>query len=120
MSLPVNVLVVDDEAIMRSLITDILQEKGIQTISVTNGKEALDKMEEMSFSAVFLDVHMPVMNGLETLKAIKKMFPGMPVAMMDSYPDQLVAESLREGVVACMHKPFIIREVEDIIDKIIE
>lgn len=117
----INVLVVDDEEIMRNLITDILQEEEkIQVIAFSNGPEALDKMRDMPIAVVFLDVHMPLMNGLETLKAIKKAFPKTPVVMMDSYPDQLLDDSLREGVIACIHKPFILKEIRDIFYNIIK
>ena len=58
----VKILVVDDEEVMRSLFTDILQDKGYIVIAVGDGREAQEKTRENFFHVAFIDVHMPVMN----------------------------------------------------------
>jgi len=114
------VLVVDDENVMRNLFTDLLTEQGYEVIAVKNGKEAVEKVKEINFAIAFIDVHMPLMNGVETLRTIKKIKPQTRIVMMDSFPNVLIEEAKREGAVTCIHKPFEINEVINIMEEIVE
>ena len=105
----VKILVVDDEEVMRSLFTDILQDKGYIVIAVGDGREAQEKTRKNFFHVAFIDVHMPVMNGVQTLRAIKEISPKTAIVMMDSFPDVLLDEAEREGAATCIHKPFNIQ-----------
>jgi len=110
-----KILVADDDPIIRKLLFEVLTSDGHQVIATENGVEALKEAQKQSFELMFLDVHMPIMNGLETLISIRNQFPGMAVAMMDSYPDQLVRQAQREGALTCIHKPFDLNEIREII-----
>jgi DNA-binding NtrC family response regulator len=116
----INILVVDDEDVMRNLFTDILQDKGYKVIAVPDGKEAMDKAKGTFFHVAFIDVHMPVMNGVQTLHALRVASPKTAIVMMDSFPDALLEEAEREGAITCIHKPFNIKEVVDVIEEAIE
>lgn len=80
-----KVLVVDDSAFMRKVITDILSSHpNIEVVGVArNGKDALDKLTALQPDVITLDVEMPVMDGLEALKEIMKTRP-TPVVMLSS------------------------------------
>lgn len=114
-----KILVVDDEEVIRSLFTDLLSDQGYNVSVAKNGKEATELIKENFFHMVFIDVHMPVMNGVETLKAIKKISPKTSIVMMDSYPDLFLEEALKEGAIACLHKPFNIKEVLEKVEETI-
>lgn len=116
----IYVLVVDDEDVMRNLFTDLLTERGYEVIAVKNGREAIEKVKERNFVIAFIDVHMPVMNGVETLKAIRKIKPQTRIVMMDSFPDTLIEEAKREGAITCIHKPFEIKEVINLTEEVVE
>lgn len=116
----INVLVADDEEIIRTLITDLLTDQGFKVIVAKNGKEAVDLSKESFFHIAFVDVHMPIMNGVETLKMIKEISPKTTIVMMDSYPDMFVDEALSEEATTCIHKPFDIKEIIGIVNRIIE
>ncbi|MBA2873973.1 protein-glutamate methylesterase/protein-glutamine glutaminase [Thermaerobacillus caldiproteolyticus] len=81
----IHVLVVDDSAFMRKVITDFLSEHPqIKVIGTArNGKDALEKISSLRPDVVTLDVEMPVMNGLEALKQIMHEHP-LPVVMLSS------------------------------------
>ena len=113
----IRILVVDDEPVIRSLFKDLLIDEGYQVEVASDGQEALDSLKKNLVSLVFMDVHMPVLNGLEALIEMRKLYPDMSVVMMDSYPDQLVIETEKRGAVSCIHKPFNIKEVVDLIKK---
>ncbi len=114
----VKVLVVDDEEVIRNLFTDVLSDEGCEVTAVSRGAEAVARVRDNAFDIVFSDVHMPGMNGVETLKAIKDISPEMVVVMMDSYPNHLLAQAQEAGAVTCLHKPFNIKDVIAIVEKI--
>jgi CheY-like chemotaxis protein len=120
MSEKIKILVVDDEEIMRNLLTDVLTDAGYKVIAVKNGCEAVEKVKEINFAIAFIDVHMPLMNGVETLRTIKKIKPQTRIVMMDSFPDELIEQARREGAVTCIHKPFEINKVTNIMEEIVE
>lgn len=114
----VKVLVIDDEEVMRNLLTDVLSDKGCEVTAVANGAEAVARVKEKAFDLVFSDVHMPEMNGVETVKAIKKIRPETVMVMMDSYPDHLLSQAQEAGAITCLHKPFNIKDVVTIVKEI--
>ncbi|MFH1776294.1 MAG: response regulator [Candidatus Omnitrophota bacterium] len=113
-----EILVVDDEEIMRNLFIDILQDEGYKVTTVNNGKEAERIVKEKFFPIAFVDVHMPVMDGVKTLKMLRQLTPNTAVVMMDSMPIHALEESMTNGAVTCIHKPFNVTEVIAIVNKI--
>lgn len=113
-----KILVVDDDPIIRKLLLEVLTNDGHQVTVAKNGLEGLNLARRQPFQLVFMDVHMPIINGLETLIKIRQLFPQMAVAMMDSYPDQLVREAESRGALTCVHKPFELEEIRKIIQQV--
>ncbi len=112
-----KILIADDDPIIRKLLLEVLTSDGHQVTITENGFEALKQVQKQPFELVFLDVHMPIMNGLETLINIQNQFPGMAVIMMDSYPDQLVRQAESKGALTIIHKPFDLNEIRKTIEK---
>lgn len=115
-----RILVVDDEAIIRHLLTDVLKDYGHQVVAVENGKEAVEQAKESDFDLVFSDVHMPILNGLETIKIIRKLDKKISIVMMDSFPDLLSELAQEEGAITCIHKPFELKEIREILERLSE
>jgi len=113
-----KILVVDDENIIRKLLTDVLLEDGHQVMLANNGKEAVNKVRQESFDLIFSDVHMPEMNGLDAVKIIKKLDKKIVIVMMDSFPDVMAELAQKEGAVTCIHKPFELQEIRNIIKEV--
>lgn len=111
----IKVLVVDDEEVICNLLTDVLGDEGCEVTAVARGAEAVVKVREETFDIVFSDVHMPGMNGAETVKAIKEIRPQTVVVMTDSYPNHLLAQAREAGAIICIHKPFNIKDVVNIV-----
>lgn len=112
-----RILVVDDEAIIRHLLTDVLKNDQHQVVAVKNGKEAVEKVKGSNFDLIFSDVHMPVLNGLETIKRIRNIDKSITIVMMDSFPDLLSELAQEEGAITCIHKPFELKDIREILKK---
>ncbi len=107
--MPINVLVVDDSAFMRRIISDMLNEDSELRVVDTcrNGKEALDKIKNLKPDVVTLDVEMPIMDGLETLDNIMKS-SRIPVIMLSSLTvdgAEATLKALELGAVDFITKP---------------
>jgi two-component system response regulator (stage 0 sporulation protein F) len=113
-----KILVADDDPVIRKLLYQVLSEDGHKVSLATNGAQVIEEVQKEDFELLLSDVHMPVMNGLETLRIMRSTFPQLPVVMMDSYPDQLVKQAENEGALTCIHKPFDLRELREIIEKV--
>jgi CheY-like chemotaxis protein len=112
-----KILVVDDEAIIRHLLTDVLKDDQHQVVAVENGKEAVDKVKDSNFDLILSDIHMPVLNGLEMIKKIRTLDKNITIVMMDSFPDLLSELAQEEGAITCIHKPFELKEIREILKK---
>ncbi|MEV4514946.1 chemotaxis response regulator protein-glutamate methylesterase [Dactylosporangium sp. NPDC049525] len=82
----ISVLVVDDSVVVRRLITDALSDDSeIRVVGTApNGKVALTKIEQLRPDLVTLDIEMPIMDGLETLRAIRSLYARLPVIMFST------------------------------------
>lgn len=106
---PIRVLVVDDSAFMRKVITEIIHaETDMQVVGFArNGQDALRKLAQLEVDVVTLDVEMPVMDGLETLRHIMDENP-LPVVMLSSRTkkgSETTVQALALGAVDFIAKP---------------
>lgn len=100
MSNPIRVLLTDDQAILLEGLRGIL--KTVPTIDVVgtanNGVQALEQIERLQPDVVLMDLKMPVMNGVQTTKAIRERFPEVKVLVLTTYnADEWVFEAIRAG-----------------------
>jgi two-component system response regulator HydG len=101
-----RILIVDDDKRMANTLVDILNTKGYGAEAAYSGHEALDMVKEGLFDCVLTDIKMPVMNGVELFKAIKKENSDLPVVMMTAYStDRVVKEGIEQGAIATLTKP---------------
>ncbi len=115
-----KILIIDDELIIRNLLLDVLASNGYAAIAVPGGLEGIAKARQMEFDVIFSDIHMPKMNGLETMRQIKKISPRTVFVIMGSYPDKEGELACREGAIAQLQKPFNIAEVLSVLEAAIK
>jgi len=109
-----NILVVDDEEIVRRSYARILGEMDCNSQAAADGAEALHAMEQRPFDVVLLDVRMPGATGLEVLKTIKHRWPASEVVIITGYPTvESAREALRLGACDYLAKPAHPDEVID-------
>jgi two-component system chemotaxis response regulator CheY len=105
-----SALVVDDARVIRTLLSHRLQELGYDVIAAANGKEALEKLSQApSVQFALIDWNMPVMSGIDCLKAIRSdgRFTALPVVMVtnETEMDHIVT-ALEAGATDYIMKPF--------------
>ncbi|MBN2625250.1 MAG: response regulator [Spirochaetales bacterium] len=103
-----NILVVDDLSFMRSIIRDILVAGGYSIAGeASDGRDCLEKYEEVSPDLVLLDIAMPRMDGLACLRELKKRHPASRVVMCSSLGDQeRIIKAIQLGASDFVVKPF--------------
>lgn len=116
------ILVVDDDLPTCETLIAVLAEKGYRIAWTNSGEGAIEKARERRFDVVFVDVRMPVMNGLEIYRALKRVSPSVKVIMMTGYREEvqdLVEEALQNNAYACIYKPFSVEKLFKIVQEII-
>ncbi|MBU0681359.1 MAG: response regulator [Proteobacteria bacterium] len=80
-----KILLVDDEESIHLLYRDELEDEGYEVHSALSGDEALNTLEILKPDLVILDINMPGLNGIDTLRSMKEKMPDMPVILSSAY-----------------------------------
>jgi signal transduction histidine kinase len=111
-----RVLVVDDEDMIRELLTEMLLEKNQLVKGARNGKEALELLKQEKFDLVIADLTMPLMNGIDLLKAMKQHGINVPVYVITG---QVISDDIDQaielGAKGALRKPFDLDEITKLI-----
>lgn len=106
MTTQARVLVVDDDPVVAKSIDRVLTGKGYAVITASDGPEALAKLAEEKYDAVYTDIRMPGMDGLQVAARIKATQPWLPVVIVTGYGTPLSETLAQEiGVSGFLHKP---------------
>jgi two-component system response regulator HydG len=115
-----NILVVDDLRSMRLTLGGILEDKGHNVVTVEDGYQAIEAVRKKHFDAIFMDIKMPGINGVQTFREVKKIDPKAVVIMMTAYSvEDLVKEAVEEGAYAIVYKPFDIDKIIATIEEVL-
>lgn len=113
-----KIMLVDDEVRYLETTRRLIEKKGYVAITAQSGEEALEKLKKQIVHVVVLDVKMPGMDGNETLKAIKRLYPLVEVIMLTGHATvDSAIDGLKSGAGDYLMKP---ADVEDIIETSLE
>lgn len=116
-----NVLVVDDEAVIREGLRRILEDKGYAVQHASRGNLALEELQQNDFDLVLTDLKMPGMGGMEVLKTIRVLQPAVPVIIITGYATiETAVEAMRKGAFDYLSKPFEPGQILDKVEKALE
>ena len=105
--MPKLVLVVDDNAVIRHALCQVLTSEQHFDVcgEAENGQEAIEMAQALHPDLIVMDLSMPVMNGIDATRALRKLMPAVPVIMFSEYSDLLSEqEALSAGVSALVSK----------------
>jgi len=114
-----RVLVVEDNDMSQRLILKHLAILGIETKSVSNGEEALSLLEQFDFDAVLMDIHMPVMNGIEATTRIRQQekLASLPIIALSAGVTELERNQCMDcGMVGFIAKPIDVEQLHTVLE----
>ena len=115
-----SILVVDDDNEIRNLLRSILEEEGYGVYTAENGKRAVEVLKESPVSLMMTDLAMPVQEGLETIRYLKKEYPSLPVvAMSGTFRGTMLNTAAHLGASAVIEKPVKVEEVLRLVNQLL-
>ena len=116
-----RVLVIDDDPGIREYLKALGERQGYQVSAAADGEEALASLSDSRPDIVTLDAVLPGMDGLETLRQMKKLIPDIPVIMLSGHGQaRTIVEAMRLGASDFLRKPFEVEELELAFQKALE
>jgi DNA-binding NtrC family response regulator len=117
----INILVVDDERIVRESLRDWLSDAGYTVHAAAGGQEALEIMESNDVLILVADLKMPGMDGIELMKKARELQPGICTIIMTAYATISTAlQAMREGAYDYIEKPFCPEKMENLMANVME
>jgi CheY-like chemotaxis protein len=115
-----TVLVVDDSPLDRKIAGGIVEAENMTATYAENGQEALDKMEQVRPDLVLTDLQMPIMDGLELVREVKKRYPATPVILITrAGSEEIAVEALRSGASSYVPKRNLKRDLGRVFDTVL-
>ena len=117
-----RILVVDDEPSVRWVTERVLKRLGFDVLACNDGKSAIETLQQHlnDIACVLLDLTMPIMNGEQTLKALRTIKPDLPVIMMSGSSEETASTHIkRSNLVAFLQKPFTISELQETLSTVV-
>lgn len=101
-----SLLITDDDSAFRETLQGVFQPLGFRTLLASNGEEALEIVGQERVHVVLLDMHMPKLTGLETLRLVKRMRALLPCIILSAdWDDLLVEQARRASAFSILAKP---------------
>ncbi len=116
-----NILVVDDAAVDRRLVGELLQKRIECNVQyAANGVEALAQMEDAAPDLVVTDLQMPVMDGLQLVTKVRRHHPGVPVILITAHGSETLAvEALEQGAACYVPKAKVAEKLSSTVDEVL-
>jgi DNA-binding NtrC family response regulator len=118
-----TILLVEDEDQVRLIAQALLKKLGFTVIEATNGKEALElyQKNDADIILVVTDMGMPVMNGYELFRELKKLRPGLPIIISSGFGDiDVTSKIAREDIAGLIGKPFSFDKLREVLKSVVE
>ncbi len=117
----IRILVVDDEESMRDSLSEWLREDGYEVESVESGEQAIEKVKKSKWTAALVDLKMPGIDGIETMREIRKLDKELPIIIITAYATvDTAVTAMKEGAYDYIVKPFNPEEISMMLHKLVE
>ena len=113
-----RVAFVDDDPRLRSLIAEELLDEGVHPVACSSGQELLDCLEAEENDLIFIDLMMPVMDGLTCLRHLNERTENVPILVVTAFNDDVKRqESMDNGAVDYVFKPDLFERLPELLDR---
>lgn len=99
-------LLAEDDDLLGPVLRAMLEGAGFEVHAVASGRAALELLARASFDVVVTDYRMPLGNGVDVLRAVRRGSPDCPVIVISGYADEAVEAEVRDAGGRLLHKPF--------------
>ena len=107
-----SLLITDDDRAFRETLSGVFEPLGVRTLQAENGLEALEIVRSETVHLVLLDMHMPRLTGLETMRMVKQLKAILPCILMSARLDELIIEQARLArAFSILSKPVTRRQI---------
>jgi DNA-binding response OmpR family regulator len=111
-----RLLVIDDEAVLRGLLRDMLAVCGYDVDLAEDGAAGIARFQQNQYRAVITDLLMPGMNGFEVASVLRTIDPAVKIIMLTGSAPQLTAGRAREAGLTLLHKPIALSDLKAAVD----
>jgi CheY-like chemotaxis protein len=109
---PPSLLITDDDFAFRETLRDVFEPEGFRTLLAGDGEEALSIVRSREVHLILLDMHMPKLTGLETLRLVKQVKAMLPCIILSAQVDDvLIEQARREHAFSVLSKPVTRRQI---------
>jgi CheY-like chemotaxis protein len=114
---PPTLLITDDDRDFRETLQNVFEPRGLRTLLAGDGREALDVMQSHDVHLVLLDMHMPRLTGLETLRLVKQIYAPLPCILISAGLTDLIVEQARQAdAFSVLSKPVGFHELTSVVN----
>lgn len=118
---PSRVMVVDDDAETLALMREIVAKEGFEVETAEDAETALRRLEQWQPELVITDIHMPGMDGLALLAAVREKEPDIPVVLLTAYGSLKTAvDAIKAGAFDYLSKPFVVEDIRLVVRRALE
>jgi len=115
-----RILIIEDDAEMRSLLKDFFEEDGFEIDSVSNGSEAFRRIAREPFDLIITDIRMPGLTGLDILPGIKKLQPEVSIIVITAFGSEEVRrKAFDRGATAYLEKPILFNKLRTLVHEMV-
>ncbi|MEX0819710.1 MAG: response regulator, partial [Pirellulaceae bacterium] len=107
-----SMLITDDDRAFRETLGGLFEERGFRTMLAEDGQEAFEIVQRERIHVVLLDMNMPRLTGLETIRRVKRVYTAVPCILLSAEMDEKLAEQARQADAFSAHaKPISLSEI---------
>lgn len=111
-----SLLITDDDRDFRETLRGVFEPRGFRTLLAADGQQALDIVRHEPIHVMLLDMHMPKLTGIETIRRVKQVYSDLPCILISAGLDELLAEEARQAeAFSVLAKPVSFAEVTSIV-----
>jgi CheY-like chemotaxis protein len=114
---PPTLLITDDDRDFRETLQNVFEPRGLRTLLAGDGREALDVVQSHDVHLVLLDMHMPRMTGLETLRRVKQFHAPLPCILISAgLTDAIIEQARQADAFSVLSKPVGFHDLTSIVN----